>query len=168
MARAGQDPVPNTPGRAQTALEADLPVVLRGRTLEEVGWQRPDPLTLLVPLVGVREDKTTDEFFLRLQFGYYPDWPASAQFVNPDTRAFRHPDDVRWLPRIEGTNEIAVHANYDNRLQLICASVTLEFYIVRHGVAERLVWDPKLQNFSATLAAIERGLKQPFYKGRQG
>jgi hypothetical protein len=168
MARTTENPVPNTPARARAALEADLPLVLRGRTLDEAGWTRPDPLTILVPLVGIREDKTRDDFLLRLQFGYYRDWPASAQFVNPETGSYCYPDDVSWLPRIEGTNEIAVHANYDNRLQLVCASVTLEFYLVRHGVAERLLWDPRMQNFSATLTAIERGLRPPFYKGRQG
>src|SRR5690348_14341481 len=102
MARPGEEPVPNTPARAQAALEADLPRVLRGRTLEEAGWKRPDALTLLVPLAGEREDGTVDEFLLRLQFGYYRDWPPSAQFVNPETGTYRYPDDVRWLPRIEG------------------------------------------------------------------
>lgn len=168
MARAGEEPLPSTPARARAALEADLPLVLRGRILEEAGWKRPDPLTLLIPLVGVREDRTEDDYLLRLHFGYYPDWPPSARFVNPETGTYRYPDDVRWLPRIEGANEIAVHANYDNRLQLICASVTLEFYQVRHGVADRLVWDPKVQNFAATLAAIRRGLGPPFYRRRQG
>ena len=172
MARAKEVPVPNTPKRAVDAIEAHLPVVLRGRTLEEVGWERPDPLTLLIPVPGNTADGAWDDYLLRLGFLYYPDWPPSTQFVNPETRAYRFPEDKCWLPKIEGTGEIAVHAQYDlpnnaGKIQLICSSVTLEFYQVLHSVEERLVWNPKVQNFAATLAAIERGLRQPYYKGRQ-
>ncbi len=78
MARAREAPLPNTPARAQAALDAHLPLALRGRTLDEVGWARPDPLTLLIPLSGIREDGTRDDFLLRLHFLYYPDWPPSA------------------------------------------------------------------------------------------
>jgi hypothetical protein len=172
MARAKEVPIPNTPARAQAALDADLPLALRGRAFEETGWSRPDPLTLLIPLVAVREDGTHDDYLLKLNFLYYDDWPPSAQFVNRETHTYRFADDVRWLPKIEGTNEIAVHPQYDlpagaGKTQLICASVTLEFYQVLHSVEARLVWDPKVQTFAATLAAIERVLRKPFYKGRQ-
>jgi len=171
MARAKEVPVPNTPARAQAALDADLPRALLGRTLEDLSWERPDPLTLFIPLIGIREDETRDSYLLRLNFLYYPDWPPSAQFVNPEARTYSYPDDILWLPKIEGTSEIAVHAQYDvpggGKTQLICASVTLEFYQVLHAVAAHLVWDSKLQNFSATLAAIQRVLRKPYYKGRQ-
>jgi hypothetical protein len=172
MARAKEVPIPNTPARAQAALDADLPVVLRGRSLETAGWERPEPLTLFVPFIAAREDGTRDDYLLRLYFLYYPDWPPSAQFVNPKSRCYGHPEDLLWLPKIEGAGEIAVHAQYDmpggtGKIQLICASVTLEFYQVLHDVPERMVWDPKVQNFAATIAAIDHGLRQPFYKGRQ-
>ncbi len=171
MVRAKEVPLPNTPARAQAALDADLPLVLRGRTLEELGWARPDLLTLLIPLIGFRADETRDNYLLRLHFLYYSDWPPSAFFVNPETRTYRYPEDLRWLPKIEGTNEIFVHPHRDvpggGKTQLICASVTLEFYQELHDVEARLVWDSTVQNFSATLAAIERGLRQPYYKGRQ-
>lgn len=171
MARAKQVPVPNTPVRAQAALDADLPLVLRGRTLAEVGWTQPDPLTLLVPLFGTCADGTHDDYLLRLNFLYYPDWPPSALFVNPKTKSFRHPEDLAWLPRVDGKGEISVHAQYDipggGKTQLICASVTLEFYQVLHDVKECMVWDHQRQNFAATLAAVERALRQPHYHGRQ-
>jgi hypothetical protein len=171
VARAKQAPVPNTPARAQAALEADLPVVLRGRTLQEAGWTRPDPLTLLVPLVGTRADGTRDDYLLRLNFLYYPDWPPSALFVNPKSQTYRHPEDLGWLPRVDGKGEIGVHAQYDipggGKTQLICASVTLEFYLILHDVKDCLVWDHTVQNFAATIAAVERALRQPHYQGRQ-
>lgn len=171
MARAKEVPIPNTPARAQAALDADLPRVLRGHTLEEVGWTRLDPLTLLIPLFGTSADGTRDNYLLRLNFLYYPDWPPSALFVNPDSQTYRHPEDLAWLPKVDGKGEIGLHAQYDipggGKTQLICASVTLEFYLVLHDVKDYMVWDPNVQNFAATLAAVERILRQPHYQGRQ-
>ena len=170
MAKAGEKPVPSSPLEASDAFEADLKKVLRGKTLEEQGWVRRDTLTLLVPMVGIRENGQEDEYLLRLHFGYYPDWPPSALFVNPETKHYDYPADLCWLPKIEGTPEIQVHTNYQSdvyRGQLICTSVTLEFYLILHGVEEKHVWDHERQNFFSTIAAIQRGLRQPFYKGRQ-
>lgn len=174
MAQLGVDPVPATPSIAIEAFERDLDRVLRGKTLEEMGWERPDRLTLLIPLLGARDGGQTDPYLLRLHFGYYPEWPPSAQFVNPETGTYLYPGDVEHLPRIEETGEIRVHPAYkfnDRLLQLICCSATLEFYLVRHGGEAHHVWQHPRQNFSATLKAIERGLGAPWYKGphpRQG
>lgn len=162
--KPGMRPVVSTPAEAIAALEADLPLVLRGRTLEEVGWKRPDPLTLLVPLSASRGDQA-DEYLLKLGFGYYRAWPPSAQFVNPATLTFVKGKDNCWLPRIsDPKSEIATHAEHQG-VQLICCSVTLEFYLVGHGFKPEHGWDPSVQNFAATLNAIERGLKAPLYGG---
>jgi hypothetical protein len=173
MALLGTIPVPNTPAQAIAALDAHLPLVLRGQTLKQASWRRPDLLTLLIPVMGFRSDDAQtkiveDEYLLRLRFGYYPEWPPSAQFINPLTNEFRDPEDKYWLPRIEGTNEIQVHANYGNAHgQVVCCSVTLEFYQVNHGCEERHIWDAQLQNFAATVNAITSALRSSYYKGRQ-
>lgn len=172
MAAIGVDPVQNTPAAARRALERDLPRVLRGRTLEEAGWRRPDDLTLLVPMQATREDGGGDDFLLRLNFGYYPDWPPSALFVNPETDRYEYPADAHHLPRIEGSPEIQVHKFYNSNGQypvgqLICASVTLEFYIIRHQVQQAHLWDAGRQTFAATINAISHWMKPPYYKGRQ-
>lgn len=168
MSIAGRDPVPNAPAVAIAALEAHLPQVLRGQSPEEAGWVRLDKLTLLIPLHGERQDGTCDSYLLRLHFGYYPEWPPSALFVNPETKTYVFPADSRWLPQITGTNEIAIHTNYGDIGQLVCCSATLEFYRIRHSVEPKHIWDGARQNFAATLNAIRRGLKPPFYQGRQG
>jgi hypothetical protein len=168
MAKMNVDPVPVPPADAMAALEEDLPKVLKGKTPEEVGWARLDSLTLLVPVVGGGLGEGGDPYFLRLGFGYYRDWPPSAQFVNPETRDYQLGRDNKWLPRIEGWNELHVHANYDGKGQLICCSNTLEFYKVRHSMEPKHLWDPERQNFAATLRAIEWGLQSDYYKGRQG
>jgi hypothetical protein len=167
--RTDIDPVPD-PHRGIEALQRDLLKVLRGSSLIEVGWAQTDPLTLFVPMFGLNADGVYDFYLVRLNFLYYPEWPPSAQFVNPGTLAFTGVDDKKWLPHIEGTNEIAVHEAYKqhegaNPIQLICCSTTLEFYAVRHGVQPQHVWDGTKMNFSATLAALRYGLRAPHYKG---
>jgi hypothetical protein len=160
-------PVPCTPADAIAQLELDLPLILKGMPLEQSSWVRVDPLTLLVPVAGIRADCEPDLYFLRLQFGYYRTFPPSAQFVNPLTLRYDASKDKAWLPKIDGNPEIAVHADYQNKGQLICCSATLEFYLVGHTVEPKHVWDPKSQNFAATLNAVRRGLRSNFYKGRQ-
>lgn len=168
MAKMNVDPVPVPPADAIAALEEDLPKVLKGRTLEEAGWTRLDPLTLLVPLVGGPPSVAGDSYLLRLGFGYYRDWPPSALFVNPETKDYQVGRDSKWLPRVEGWNELHVHADYNGTGQLICCSNTLEFYKVRHGMEAKHLWDPGRQNFASTLRAIEWALRSTYYKGRQG
>lgn len=169
MAALNQDPVPSDPEVALAAFDADLPRVLRGKTNDEVEWQRPDPLTLLVPMWAAVDGAPPDLFLLKLYFGYYPEWPASAQFVNPITRAYDPEKDKIWLPRIEGNSRIQVHANYEGngrKLQLICSSTTLEFYLVRHGGKEEDVWSHPQRNFSVTINEIRGGLLPQWYRGR--
>lgn len=167
MANAGEAPVANTPAAAKRALEEDLPVVLRGGTVEDAGWTRVDDLTLLVPVEGVRESGASDPYLVRLHFGYYPEWPPSTLFVNPSTGRYQYPDDVPWLPSVEGNSEFKVHAAYRQVGQLVCASVTLEFYTVLHSVKPEHVWDPEKQNFAATLNTIQGALTGPHYQGPQ-
>ena len=153
MSSAGGVPVPAEFEQARGTLDRHLGSVLAGRSLEAVGWQRPDPLTLYVPLRGYISGTPAfaygfdpsepaadgeraftgapegDDYLLRLYFSHYPDWPPSAKFVNPDTKQFG-PGDTRWLPMISGANELHVHASYGGPGggQLICCSATLEFY----------------------------------------
>ncbi len=167
MAQAGAIPVLATPSDAISALESDLPKALRDRSLEEAGWRRLDDLTLLVPLQGRQANGSDDEYLLRLGFTCYPDWPPSAQFVNPHTLNYDPAKDKCWLPRIDGCPEIAVHPQYQNQGQLICCSLTLEFYAIRHDIKPEHVWNPEKHNFSATINQIDWAIKSQFYKGRQ-
>jgi hypothetical protein len=183
-------PVPVDFGQARDAVDRHLGQVLAGRALESVGWERPDPLTLYVPMRGFTTATPTvaygfdpsedlagaggafadapagDDYLLRLYFSHYPAWPPSARFVNPATRQFTAGDE-RWLPMITGTNELYVHANYAGTGgQVICCSATLEFYQVNHGVAEQHRWQPG-SSFAATLNVLSRYMRPPAYTGRQ-
>jgi hypothetical protein len=171
-------------------VDRHLASVLAERTLESVGWARPDPLTLYVPLRGFTTPTSAfaygfdpseppaegerpfagapdgDDYLLRLYFSYYPGWPPSAQFVNPATMQFG-PGDKAWLPMVSDTNELHVHASYgDSGKQVICCSATLEFYLVNHGVEDRHRWQPG-SSFAITLNVLSRYLRPPAYTGRQ-
>lgn len=167
MAKAGEIPVLATPTDAIAAFERDLPKALGNCTLEQAGWSRLDAMTLLVPLQGRQANGTVDDYWLRLGFAYYPEWPPSALFINPDTQQYDPGKDTWWLPKIEGCPEIAVHASYQHIGQLICCSLTLEFYAIRHDVKQEHVWNSQKHNFAGTINQIRWALNSPFYKGRQ-
>lgn len=190
MSSAGGPSAPEPFEQARAALDRHLDKVLGGRVLEAVGWHRPDPLTLYVPLRGYTsatsasaygfdpsepptdgqqlfaEAPEGDDYLLRLYFSHYPTWPPSARFVNPATKEFG-PHEKEWLPNISGASELHVHAAYgDGGEQLICCSATLEFYLVNHDVQERHRWRPG-SSFAITLNTLSRYLRPPTYTGRQ-
>jgi hypothetical protein len=183
-------PVPADFGQARDAVDRHLGQVLAGRTLESAGWERPDPLTLYVPMRGFTTATTAvaygfdpaadpagadgafagapagDDYLLRLYFSHYPAWPPSARFVNPATRQFAA-GDGRWLPAITGASELHVHANYGSTSgQVICCSATLEFYLINHQVADQHRWQPG-SSFASTLNVLSRYMRPPAYVGRQ-
>lgn len=166
MARAGISPVADPHG-GRARFEAHLPRVLGSSSLEQLGWRKPNVLTLLVPVVGGASG--ADEYLLRLGFEYYSEWPPTATFVNPKTLRFDGDRDLYWLPRVEGDPGLAVHANYQGNGstgQLICCSLTAQFYQVLHGVKEEHVWNAERFTFGATIHRIQRALKSTFYRGR--
>jgi hypothetical protein len=165
MSIFGKTPVQDI-AQGEAAFAADLRRFLGQRTLDEVGWAMPDGLTLLVPLFGTRTDGSKDPYLLRLFFDHYPTWPPSALFVNPLTLSYKFPDDVLWVPQAANHQEIAFHTNYPGNTQLVCCSLTLEFYKVNHSVQEAVIWRAEEHKFTSTLAATKRALIPPYYVGR--
>lgn len=162
-------PIPNTPSKAASAFEGHLANYLKLRSAKdpsELGMEVKDELTLVVFLTA-KGNFLNDAYALRLHFGYYPDWPPSARFVNPVTLAYDKTIDRQWLPSIQGTNEIAVHPDYNGQGQLVCNSMTLEFYLVNHSYSKpEHLWRPEM-TFESTLTVVTWALNSPFYKGRQ-
>jgi hypothetical protein len=151
------------------ALEEDIPRVLKiegASSLEELGWSRPNKLVLLVPITGTRAGQT-DAYLLRLGFQAYRKWPPSAQFVNPETQGYRYPEDQHHVPMLTSP-ECHAHAAFANTTgsprQLICCSVTLEFYEVQHGVHPHHLWR-ETDTFFRTITAIRKAFAS-FYQGR--
>ena len=166
MSIYGREPVQDL-ARGQQAFANDLDRVLRGRTLDDLGWAMPDEMTLLVPMFGTTTSGSKDPYLLRLYFDHYPEWPPSAQFVNPLTLEYRLAEDAKWVPNSTSHPEIALHTNYAGSSgQVVCCSLTLEFYKVNHSVEPHLVWNGGKQTFAATIASIKRALVPPHYAGR--
>jgi len=161
----GKPPVQDI-AQGQAAFAADLSRFLGQRSIDEVGWAKPDELTLLVPLFATRADGGKDPYLLRLYFDHYPTWPPSALFVNPLTVTYKFPDDIQWVPQADNHQEIKFHTNYPGGTQLVCCSLTLEFYKVNHSVQEAVIWREKEHKFTSTIASIKRGLVPPYYIGR--
>ena len=133
--------------------------------MEELGWSRPNKLTLLIPLSGVYQGHS-DDYTLRLGFQAYRTWPPSAQFVNPQTQSYSYPQDQHFVPQLT-SGECRTHAEYchgTKRIQLICCSATLEFYEVKHNVNPEHLWSDT-DNFWTTVNAIKRAMGS-FYQGR--
>ena len=156
-------------GAGRAVLDEDLPKALRRadvECLDELGWSRPNPHTLLVPLLGSLGG-TTETYLLKLHFRTGRDWPPGAQFVNPDTLDYAYPADVRHLPILESP-QVHVHPQYNANgylSQLICCSATCEYYDSLHGGEEKFLWQ-STDTFLVTLDAIGRAMNSAAYKGR--
>jgi hypothetical protein len=169
MARANEQPTLDVQAGA-AALDEDIPRVLRVlgcSSLEELGWSRPNKLSLLLPMSGTFQDKK-DEYLLRLGFQAYRKWPPSAQFVNPTTSAYVYPQDQHFVPMLTSP-ECHTHVAYQrnpqsSKIQLICCSATLEFYEVLHGVEPHHLWR-ETDTFFTTITAIQKAFTS-FYQGR--
>lgn len=148
------------------AFARDLERYLDGRCLTELGWESPDALTLLVPMFGTFASGERDLYLLKLVFDYYPKHPPRAKFINPLTRDYDVARDIMWMPRTEGVPDLGFHPNYNQSGQLICSSMTAEFYEVQHHVEPAHVWSPERHSFMSTLAAIRKGLSPVHYRGR--
>lgn len=150
------------------AFDRDLSKVmaLKGVTSpKELGWSRPNRLTLLVALSKSME-ATSESFMLKLGFQAYPRWPPSAQFVNPTTLEYRYPEDQPHVPKLTSP-ECHTHVAYQGsagQIQLICCSATLEFYEVAHGVDPKHLWHDT-NSFLTTINAVQRAMST-HYQGR--
>jgi hypothetical protein len=148
------------------ALDEDIPRVLHllnADTLEQLGWSRPNRLSLLVPMTTTLNG-VTDAFLLRLGFQAYRTWPPSAQFVNSETGLYNHPHDQRFIPVLT-SSECRTHNAYPRpaggTMQLICCSAVLEFYDVLHSVQPEHVWRDT-DTFLTTIMAIKRALASSY------
>lgn len=150
------------------ALDEDIPRVLGlegAPSLAELGWVRPNRLSLLVPMTGILAG-ATDQYLLRLGFQAYRKWPPSAQFVNPATQAYSYPQDQHHVPRLTspGCQTHTAYPKGAGTIQLVCCSATLEFYEVLHSVEPHHLWRES-NTFLTTIVAIRRAFVS-HYQGR--
>lgn len=138
----------------------------RDVALDDFEWEQDGPLAIFVHLEGRRVDGTVDRYLARLSFLYYPAWPPSATFVNPDTRRY---DPKSW-PDVDTTVSgatLALHPVYGDAPEgLICNSMFFEYYFWGgHAPGGNIRWDPARHTFAASLNELRIHLLPPYYRG---
>lgn len=150
-------PTVSDPEEAREAFLRDHAMALEGYR-----WEQEGPLSILVHLEGHRASGEVDLYLACFSFLYYPIWPPSVTFVNPETH--RH-DPAHW-PNATGPN-IAFHATYgDAPTGMVCNSMFFEYYFWGgHGADSSIRWDPERYTFAASLNELRIHLCPPHYHG---
>lgn len=114
-----------------------------------------------------------DDFHLKFDMSYYRKWPPGVTYINPETKTFNGGSDLRWLPKLvikPPSVDIAYHPSYKltngETKQLVCNSMTLEYYLSNHNPNPDQKWDPSVNNFGTTLLTLDIMLRKPYYGGR--
>ena len=131
--------------------------------LEGLEWEYDGDRTIYVKMPAINAQGKAEEYLVRLTFLYYPDWPPSVTFLNPETKRY---DGTHW-PRT-GSSSLAMHPNYGGAPSgMVCNSMTFEYYFWGgHQVTENISWQKGTHTFAATIAELKDHLKPPFYQGR--
>lgn len=170
----------NNPEIAKSQFKEDLEIVLNHEHAKYFDW-KIDPnieeLSMNVNFWSFDENHNKlDDFYTIMDLTYYRAYPPGVIFVNPETREFKDGEDLKWLPKI-GTKppgmNIQFHPSYDYKeygitKQLVCNSMTLEYYMSGHNPQEYEKWDPMKHNLFATMDMLQMMLKKPYYGGRMG
>lgn len=145
------------------------------------GWTATvlGPLEAVVHLTAKREDGTTDSYHLRLRAHWYDQFPPQAVFVAPPQHAEgawpESRPDSRWMPRINNSawpdGRFAFHPVYPfgtEQRQLICCSVSFDYYISAHTPTEAQRWRQGRHTVVALLSRVQEALLPPAYEGPAG
>ena len=170
----------NNPKIARSQFKEDLEVILNHKYTKHFDWKiKPniEELSMNVNFWSFDENHNKlDDFYTIMDLTYYRTYPPGVIFVNPETREFNNDEDLKWLPKIgikpPGIN-IQFHPAYDYKeyritKQLVCNSMTLEYYMSGHNPKEHEKWDPMKHNLFATMSMLQMTLKKPYYEGRMG
>lgn len=134
----------------------------RDAALEGYTWEEDGPLSILVHLEGRRPSGEVDSYLARFRFLYYPTWPPSVTFINPDTKRY----DPAYWPNGGGPS-LAFHPTYGDAPEgMVCNSMFFEFYFWGgHAPDEAIRWNPQRHTFAASLNELRIHLLPPYYQG---
>ena len=171
-------PNKNNPELAKSQFKEDLEGVPK-YYVKRYGWRlKPefDDLRLYMDMWSVDgEYNHKDDFHVVMDMSYYNNWPPGVTFINPTTKVFDPNTDMRWLPKISSKPDgidIAYHVAYElttgTTKQMVCNSMTLEYYQSNHNPDADERWDPNKHTLFATISMIQTMLTEPHYGGRGG
>jgi hypothetical protein len=155
------------------------------------GWRFTwlDPMHVVVAITAIRPSGERDGYHVKLGAEYYDQYPPTTSFVCPPRAAvggqpardgwIGAPAGSRWLPAVANLSWLAIHATYSFPVgvanatdgvarQLVCCSMTFEYYISDHNPTTAQRWQQGRHTLGATLNRIQEALTSPNYQGPAG
>ena len=175
---------PTDPVLARTEVRAKLSRLLEDGIPDNRCWKleysdlqgRP---VLYVYIPSRRADGTphsSGEFLHKLTFEAYPAFPPRIEFVNPDTKAYdtsgapQSPKDAPCVPKLASrppNTDVGFHIFYPQLgRQLVCHSLSLDYYLTNHSPTEGQRWTPGQHTFVSSLMLHDMLLQEPYFGGR--
>jgi hypothetical protein len=156
-----------------------------GTQARERGWVFTglDAMHVVVTVTGIRPDGQRDRYYVKLGAEYYDMYPPTTSFVCPPRPAVANAPGrdgwpeasagSRWLPNVQGLSWFAIHSGYTGfadgvARQLVCCSMTYEYYVTGHGPAAGQRWRQGRHTLAATLNRVHDALNSPHYQGPSG
>lgn len=159
----------------------------------EHGWRftELDPMHVVVTLSAIRAGGERDIYHVKLGAEYYDRYPPTTWFVSPprpatDGEPAREnwveaaAEGSRWMPVLTPLTWFAIHSRYSYPAdvvtnirysvprQLVCCSMTFEYYISSHNPTPGQQWQQGRHTLGATLTRIQDALTSPNYQGPSG
>jgi hypothetical protein len=159
----------------------------------EHGWRftELDPMHVVVTLTAIRTGGECDIYHVKLGAEYYDPYPPTTSFVSPprpatdgepapENWAEAAAEGSRWLPVVTPLTWFAIHPAYSYPAdvvakacyrvprQLVCCSMTFEYYISGHNPASGQQWQQGRHTLGATLTRIQDALTSPNYQRPSG
>jgi len=125
---------------------------------------------IAVPAVSANDQR--DWYFVRLGAEFYDSFPPTAAFVTPKdwsdaTAGGRWQPTFGTLPPWFGWHPAFNYPDGRPR-QLLCFTVTAEYYMVDHSPSEETVWTPGRHTVAATINRLVEVLGKPYYNKPAG
>jgi hypothetical protein len=146
--------------------------------LDGKGWQRRDldDLHVVVTIPAIRADGQADDYHWRLGAEYYDAYPPTVLLVTDQEGWPRARAGTTWWPSFATRPDwFQIHDSSDFRdgsgqvfakgQQLVCCSVTAEYYMSDHNPTEAQKWVPGKRTVAATLSRLAEVLRPPYYGG---
>jgi len=140
------------------------------------GWTctQIDELHTVVTIPARHADDGVDPYYVRLGAEYYDAYPPTVLIVAPEEGWPRARAGTPWWPIVTSLNWCALHDTYSYcdpqgqplfEGQLVCFSMTAEYYMSNHGPTEEQRWTPGRHTVAATLSRLGEILSPPHYGG---
>lgn len=169
------------PDIAGVTFAAHLARALASSPALRAGWTATtvSPLEVVIHLTANRPDGTADPYHLRLRADWYDQFPPQAAFVVPPPESggewLDAAPETRWMPRVNNgvwpDGRFAFHPVYSfetGQRQLICCSMSFDYYITGHAPTEAQKWRQGQHTVMALLSRVQEALQTPAYEGPAG